>query len=159
MPSKFRQNYPNLPKYIKESNGRIVYRPRVSLQDRAHLDTDKGGSIDHLSLRALVSSPGDELTFTCVYPQGGTRIGIDRNEDEILDGLQCGDVSGDGIVTDVDPAHMRMEFAGLGTMPYPLKCNVTGPNGSTPAECDIADAAAAIRFHNGIHTLSQGCTL
>ncbi len=156
------KGFPDAKECSLTVKGAVSGEPRGWLMDSStpwNYTDDKGSSITHSSLLALVSSPGDELTFTCVYPQGGTRIGIDRNEDGILDGRQCGDVSGDGIVADIDPAHMRLEFAGLGTMPYPLKCNVTGPNGSTPAECDIADAAAAIRFNNGIHTLSQGCTL
>ncbi len=37
-------------------------------------------------LRATALLPGGELTYTCVPPGSGTRIGIDRDEDGILDG-------------------------------------------------------------------------
>ena len=37
-------------------------------------------------LRAAVDRHGDALTFTCVPPGSGYRIGIDRNSDGILDG-------------------------------------------------------------------------
>ena len=43
MPPKPRRKNTNLPKYVTESNGRIVYRPRVPPQDRAFIETDKSG--------------------------------------------------------------------------------------------------------------------
>jgi DNA-binding beta-propeller fold protein YncE len=36
-------------------------------------------------LRALAATPGQELTYTCVPPGSGTRIGIDRDEDGYYD--------------------------------------------------------------------------
>jgi Thrombospondin type 3 repeat len=39
-----------------------------------------------LAVRALAASQGP-LTYTCVPPGSGTRMGIDRDEDTILDGL------------------------------------------------------------------------
>lgn len=38
-----RKRMPNLPKYISEANGRIVWRPYVAPGDRTHIDTDKNG--------------------------------------------------------------------------------------------------------------------
>lgn len=38
------------------------------------------------ALRALASTSGQELTWSCVPPGSGTRIGIDRDEDTVLDG-------------------------------------------------------------------------
>jgi hypothetical protein len=38
------------------------------------------------NLRALASTAGQELTYTCVPPGSGTRAGIDRDEDGTLDG-------------------------------------------------------------------------
>src|SRR5262249_25481690 len=37
------------------------------------------------TLRALAATPGQELTFTCVPPGSGTRVGRDRDEDGFLD--------------------------------------------------------------------------
>jgi DNA-binding beta-propeller fold protein YncE len=47
---------------------------------------DHGNSIDDTSLRALATSEGP-LTYTCAPPGSGTRMGIDRDEDTLLDGL------------------------------------------------------------------------
>jgi len=47
---------------------------------------DRGGSLSSDSLRNLARRPGQQLTFTCVYPGGGRRIGIDRDQDGVLDG-------------------------------------------------------------------------
>jgi hypothetical protein len=33
----------------------------------------------------LARTPGQELTFTCVYPGGGSRLGLDRDDDALLD--------------------------------------------------------------------------
>ncbi len=38
------------------------------------------------TLRALAATAGQELTYTCVPPGGGTRAGVDRDEDGFLDG-------------------------------------------------------------------------
>ena len=47
------------------------------------------GCCARISLTALISqagTPGQELTFTCVPPGSGVRLGIDRDLDEVLDG-------------------------------------------------------------------------
>jgi hypothetical protein len=49
-------------------------------------EDDHGNTIDDPSLRALASTEGP-LTYTCAPPGSGTRMGIDRDEDTILDGL------------------------------------------------------------------------
>ncbi len=41
--------------------------------------------IDDASLRALAATPGQELTYTCVPPGSGARIGVDRDEDGFFD--------------------------------------------------------------------------
>jgi hypothetical protein len=38
------------------------------------------------ALRLLAAVPGQELTYTCVPPGSGTRLGIDRDLDTVLDG-------------------------------------------------------------------------
>ncbi len=45
-----------------------------------------GVSLTSAELQALASVPGQELTYSCVAPGSGTRIGIDRDADGILDG-------------------------------------------------------------------------
>jgi hypothetical protein len=38
------------------------------------------------SLRQRAAQNGGELTYTCAPPGSGVRIGIDRDEDGVLDG-------------------------------------------------------------------------
>ena len=38
------------------------------------------------SLRQRASQKGGELTYTCAPPGSGVRLGIDRDEDGVLDG-------------------------------------------------------------------------
>jgi hypothetical protein len=55
--------------------------------------TDKNELFSDATLRALVNTEGP-LTYTCVPPGSGTRMGIDRDEDGVLDGLDnCPDVA------------------------------------------------------------------
>ena len=42
------------------------------------------------TLRAMAVEPGQELTYTCVPPGSGVRMGIDRDEDGTLDGDEGG---------------------------------------------------------------------
>jgi len=48
--------------------------------------TDAGGTISAAALRSQAQQPGQEVTFTCIYPGGGVRVGLDRNQDGTLDG-------------------------------------------------------------------------
>jgi DNA-binding beta-propeller fold protein YncE len=41
--------------------------------------------LDGAALRALATTSGQELTFTCVPPGSGTRLGVDRDEDGFYD--------------------------------------------------------------------------
>jgi cytochrome c peroxidase len=47
---------------------------------------DQGARIARADLRALAQTPGQEITFTCMYPGGGTRVALDRDEDGRLNG-------------------------------------------------------------------------
>jgi hypothetical protein len=47
--------------------------------------SDDGRTMTDAELRSLARTPGQEVTFTCVYPGGGRRIGIDRMDDGKLD--------------------------------------------------------------------------
>ena len=50
---------------------------------------DTGGTLTLANLATLARTPGQEITFTCVYPGGGRRIGIDRNLNGTLDGAEA----------------------------------------------------------------------
>lgn len=131
--------------------GVIAGEPRGWLFDATtgdYLD-DAGSSVADTALRALANTPGQELTFSCVYPLGGTRIGLDRNEDGISDAEQCGDVNGDGLVGAADPALLRLSLSGLRNLIAPSKCNVAGASGGN-SSCDAADAAVLIRNQAGL---------
>jgi hypothetical protein len=51
---------------------------------------DAGGAaeplVDAATLRAAAAAPGQALTFTCVPPGSGWRMGVDRDGDGCLDG-------------------------------------------------------------------------
>ncbi|HXK24594.1 MAG TPA: hypothetical protein VMS55_18130 [Myxococcota bacterium] len=47
---------------------------------------DTGNTLNDASLRALAQTEGP-LTYTCAPPGSGTRMGIDRDEDGVLDGV------------------------------------------------------------------------
>ncbi len=48
--------------------------------------SDTGDVLSAEQLRVQARQSGQEVTFTCVYPGGGMRVGIDRDLDGILDG-------------------------------------------------------------------------
>ncbi len=47
---------------------------------------DEGRILSDRTLRRRAQSVGNEVTFTCVYPGGGRRLGVDRDGDGRLDG-------------------------------------------------------------------------
>jgi len=51
---------------------------------------DGGAPLSDASLRLLANTPGQEVTYTCVPPGSGARMGIDRDEDTLLDGVETG---------------------------------------------------------------------
>ena len=124
--------------------GAIAGEPRGWVLDpnspSGDYEADLGPPISDADLRSLAGTPGQELTFTCVYPTGGQRIGLDRDEDGIVDAKQCGDVNGDGLVTPDDSILTRLELAGARPLAHPAKCNVIGSPGAAPSLCTIRDA-------------------
>jgi hypothetical protein len=42
---------------------------------------DDGSTMSVQQVRGLAEREGQEVTFTCVYPGGGQRLAIDRNDD------------------------------------------------------------------------------
>ena len=150
--------------------GRIAGQPRGWwMSSPSDFTPDLGGAptISAANLLLLASTPGQELTYTCVPPGSGERLGIDRGgigddsqPDGILDASQCGDVTADGVDTHGDVAGMRAWLAGASTPAALAKCNVNGANGSSASSCDIADVTALRRALAGAGpALTQGCVL
>jgi hypothetical protein len=69
--------------------GRVGGRLRGWLLDASgRFVPDRAGAawLDDVELRAIARRPGHALTYTCAPPGSGTRLGLDRDEDGILDG-------------------------------------------------------------------------
>ena len=69
--------------------GVIDGEPRGALRrgdGRFLTDRSAEGAVTLEQLRTLAARPGQELTFTCVPPGSGRRIGLDRDRDGVLDG-------------------------------------------------------------------------
>jgi hypothetical protein len=47
---------------------------------------DGGAAVTDAALRALSGTAGQELTYTCVTPGAGSRVGLDRDEDGLRNG-------------------------------------------------------------------------
>jgi hypothetical protein len=64
----------------------------VRLANGTFLPDDNGPAISEATLRAKADPGGDAqaLTYTCAPPGSGTRMGIDRDEDALLDGVETG---------------------------------------------------------------------
>ncbi len=150
--------------------GRIAGAPRGWWMSSPSVFTpDVGGAptISDANLRLLAGTAGQELTYTCVPPGSGERLGIDRGAvgdgsqpDGIRDASQCGDVTADGVDTSADVTSMRAWLAGIHTPAALAKCNVSGANGNVAANCDIADATVLRRALAGVGpALTQGCVL
>ncbi len=128
-------------------------------------DKSTDPALSDAGLRALANVPGQELTYTCVPPGSGPRLGIDRGgvgdssqPDGILDAEQCGDVTADGIASGADVAAERALLASLSTPAAPGKCNVAGPAGNGAGTCTILDVTVLRRaLANLTPGLSAGC--
>ncbi len=51
---------------------------------------DDSGMLSDAALRTLAATPGSEITYTAAPPGSGTRMGIDRDLDTLLDGFETG---------------------------------------------------------------------
>jgi hypothetical protein len=49
-------------------------------------DAAEAAAVTLLGLGEIADVPGQEVTLTCVPPGSGVRMGIDRDEDGVLDG-------------------------------------------------------------------------
>ena len=58
---------------------------------------DGTAPVDEVTLRGLAAEPGARVTYTCVPPGSGQRVGVDRDVDGAFDGLDnCPAVANDG---------------------------------------------------------------
>jgi hypothetical protein len=60
----------------------FVYRPA---SDDFLIDDVNSAPVQLSFLLDLARTPGQELTFTCIYPAGGRRLGVDRDDDLVRD--------------------------------------------------------------------------
>ncbi|HEY8154036.1 MAG TPA: thrombospondin type 3 repeat-containing protein [Myxococcota bacterium] len=56
------------------------------LSGTSFLPDDGGSALTDAQLRALASTAGQPLTYTCAPPGSGDRVGLDRDEDGVRDG-------------------------------------------------------------------------
>jgi hypothetical protein len=68
---------------------------------------DGGASLSDAALRAEAGTPGQEITYTCVPPGSGYRMGLDRDEDTLLDGAE----TGTGIFVNASDTGTRADMA------------------------------------------------
>src|SRR5262245_25882000 len=68
--------------------GTIAGTPRGGVREAdGSIQMDRSAEVlSEPAVRAFAAVPGHELTYTCVPPGSGRRIGIDRDEDGFLDG-------------------------------------------------------------------------
>lgn len=84
--------YPNVQDNLAREcdlvvKGTVAGERRGWLRRGAKFYSDRAGeSSDDAELRALASLPRQELTYTCVPPGSGVRVGLDRDGDGIFDG-------------------------------------------------------------------------
>ncbi len=107
--------------WLRQSNGTFI-------SDRA-----SEAAISDSALRAFASVPGQELTYTCVPPGSGTRIGIDRDEDGFRDRTE--------IDAGTDPANPA-SFPGGPTTTPTATATVTATATRTPTPTATATITA-----------------
>jgi hypothetical protein len=149
---------------VKGTIGGVTRGWWLSALDTFTPDSSADLPLSDAALRAK-ATPGQELTYTCVPPGSGMRMGIDRGgvgdssqPDNIRDADQCGDVTADGIAAAADVAAERAQLALISTPAAPGKCNVAGPVGHGTGSCDIVDVAVLRRALASLGPgLSAGC--
>ncbi|MBM4336882.1 MAG: hypothetical protein FJ108_13395 [Deltaproteobacteria bacterium] len=88
----------------------------------------------------LVQDAFDNCPFTANTTQ------LDANSDGIGDACQCGDLSGDGLISSADEDLLRAWLSSPAAPPAGLlRCNVIGPAVPSGADCRIDDRAVLAR--------------
>src|SRR5438034_6802125 len=131
-------------------------------------------------VRNLATTPGQEVTYTCVPPGSGIRIGIDRDMDGCLDfddadptdpavcaavttttttiaATKCGDVTGDGVVNIGDAlvvAQLDVGVRQCSQLAHPEACDVNGDGA-----CNIGDALRMAQSDVGAIPCAFTCRL
>jgi hypothetical protein len=109
---------------------------------------DGGGSgVSDGALRALAGSPGQEVTYTCVPPGAGQRMGRDRDLDTLLDGVETNTgVFAGPQDTGSDPAAADSDGDGFGDAEEVFHVPPSDPNDplSTPGQAVPALSAPGL---------------
>ena len=126
-----------ISKGVVQGNGVSIEEQRGSLYNPANnnFTTDRAGQI--FSAEIILGLPA-EITFTCVPPGSGTRMGIDRDLDSFLDG--------DELDAGTDPGN-PLSFPG-GPTPTPAQ---------TPIPTPAATASPAPACGDGIVQAGEQC--
>ncbi|MFQ5515273.1 MAG: SMP-30/gluconolactonase/LRE family protein [Myxococcota bacterium] len=122
---------------LERANHRVssFCMPGVVIEECLHkLDHDADGVLDAEDNCAFASNPLQE-------DSGGlsSSLGDGRG-----DACQCGEVSGDGVVDDVDLLQIRRWLTGSAPLAVEARCSVRGAE-----ECDIVDAVVLSRVLSG----------
>jgi YVTN family beta-propeller protein len=135
--------------------GQLNGRPRGWLQlDDGTFLADDGQSTTLAAIEAAAEREAAPLTHTCVYPGGGRRLALDRNDDGVLDGQNCGDVDADGVITRWDAERLLGDLHAGRQPAFPERCNVVDGSGEPEGTCTLVDAVALARQARGIATAS-----
>jgi DNA-binding beta-propeller fold protein YncE len=131
----------------------------------AYLPDDGGPAITEAALRARAGAAGQDIHYLCVPPGSGQRMGIDRDLDTVLDGVDnCdpfpnpaqADHDGDGIGDACEPVllpepgetALLLGFALLGVLrrarsPRNSRATSAGERASTPTEASVSERHSA----------------
>ncbi len=88
------------------------------------------------ALRALAATAGQEITYTCVPPGSGTRVGIDRDEDGVLD-------ADDNCPAVANPGQADSDSDGIGNVCDPDTVTLCGPAPEADGVCHLAGSGGA----------------
>ncbi len=108
---------------------------------------DGSAPVAESTIRSLSSTPGQELTYTCVPFGSGVRMGIDRDEDGDLDAIDnCPDV--------VNPNQADSDFDGIGDA-----CDSGGPVTTTTSTTSTTTTSTTVlgTCGNGIREGTESC--
>jgi hypothetical protein len=160
---------------IYETDTGNFVSPTDTGTDRLDADSDNDGLDDGEEV-ALGTDPNDEDSDDDGVCDGGMQVGactasgpdncpfiwnaLQTNSDVLTagDDCQCGDVTGDGSVTQADVDEVRGALMGGAAVTNPDRCNVIGASDGGNSDCDIADIFVLQRFVAGSPvTVADSC--